>query len=785
MGIVVSKKIIKIGNSQKTIDLFNDFFQINELKTQYANYVDTARELKSQLTNQEFRITVVGEYSTGKSTFVNALIGQDILLHAVKETTATVTYIHCVKPNNPKLNKIEVNFTETDKSPLTLDLTTVRETLERYTTTASKEIDVVSEIESVHFYLNIEGIEDNVVFIDTPGLNGVAKGHREVTINEIQKAHASICLFQLRGLTVSELEFLQLVLKYQNSTIFVMNRIDELNEREDRSYDEQLDFFYQQLQESLGDPNGINIDKRSVFGLSSLHALVANDHSIDKIYDTDQVITSEQRKTMWQTSHFAPFQQYLWHEVIAKQKDQLLKRSICERFDIVLSSLQQEITAQIAILSADVVDNDLLKIDEQLEKIDLNKQKNSEKIQNFITNRQRELTKDFKDQITLAFENITNQLTNKVNSETDFDKFYQKLSNNDYGNALAHELVSLKTAYKNSLTTVLQDTYQEATERTEHFVPRISVSNKRKIKFENNINTDFSPVNLASKNKETNNEIKRNKQKIAHFQDLQDPAKLKAFHADASNQQAAQKAVSIAQAYEIKKLGVQPTIKEKSEKYTAEVEHGGWGIVDFFCGKKTVTRTRMVSDPSERNAWQEKMTALKREHTNKKIESETRLSQLKNRYTAEKNNQNENDKKIENLSRKIRGLEDDLALEKKEFDLLYSRNKHEALKAEKFKFINKIVKYMAIPNSDIYKDHQAELAQDLTRNCQLISNETAKYFEHLHTQFKNNLKSLRNKQESKLGLAEAEQQAKKLTELVDKIQKIQTTNIHGANVNAK
>ena len=62
-----------------------------------ANIRDTINMLESRIEVDECRIAVVGEFSSGKSTFVNAIIGKDLLKHATLETTAALTYIHNVK----------------------------------------------------------------------------------------------------------------------------------------------------------------------------------------------------------------------------------------------------------------------------------------------------------------------------------------------------------------------------------------------------------------------------------------------------------------------------------------------------------------------------------------------------------------------------------------------------------------------------------------------------------------------------------------------------------------
>lgn len=85
-------------------------------------YKTRAKVIAKQLEEKEFRITVVGEFSAGKSTFLNALIGKDILPHALTETTATVTYIRNVPAGHPSADTIVVHFNDKQKPDVVLDL---------------------------------------------------------------------------------------------------------------------------------------------------------------------------------------------------------------------------------------------------------------------------------------------------------------------------------------------------------------------------------------------------------------------------------------------------------------------------------------------------------------------------------------------------------------------------------------------------------------------------------------------------------------------------------------
>ena len=115
-------------------------------------------DLVSRIQNNEFRITIVGEFSSGKSTLIDALIGKDILPHSTSETTATLTYIHSVEHGHEKENKAEIFFS--DGSKKLVDFSDLKE----YVTAFSKTVDVFSVIEYVDIYVYIENFDNNIVF---------------------------------------------------------------------------------------------------------------------------------------------------------------------------------------------------------------------------------------------------------------------------------------------------------------------------------------------------------------------------------------------------------------------------------------------------------------------------------------------------------------------------------------------------------------------------------------------------------------------------------------------
>ena len=55
--------------------------------------LDKYTKLSNRVADSKFYLAVVGEFSSGKSTFINALLRKRLLKEAVKPTTAAATFI--------------------------------------------------------------------------------------------------------------------------------------------------------------------------------------------------------------------------------------------------------------------------------------------------------------------------------------------------------------------------------------------------------------------------------------------------------------------------------------------------------------------------------------------------------------------------------------------------------------------------------------------------------------------------------------------------------------------
>lgn len=194
--------------------------------------------LAENLQQESFRIAVVGEFSRGKSTFVNALLGKKILPASKNPTTAIISviayndtpkYTISLKKDAKELEVDEEDFINL-KAPKNID---------EYSEEWDEVIRQKSRIESIDHakvYYPLDVCKGNVEIIDTPGLNDIDANRVEITYNYLDKADAIIFLLAAdQALTATEAFFLQERISKNkfNDIFFLINRKDMLHGEEE------------------------------------------------------------------------------------------------------------------------------------------------------------------------------------------------------------------------------------------------------------------------------------------------------------------------------------------------------------------------------------------------------------------------------------------------------------------------------------------------------------------------------------------------------------------------
>lgn len=268
----IEKKQELKGRFENALALGN---QLNEkyhdvVSTQ--NIIENLQALQKNWESERFEIVVVGEFSTGKSTFINALLQREILPSKVTPTTATVNFIRHLSElkNHTGVPVARVMF----KDGKEIEIPYLE--LPDYVTEMSRKINVSEQIHHVDLYVDSPYLENGVVLVDTPGLQALNPEHEKITKTQIKKSNASILLFNMEQPgKLTEIKFLRDLSDSIDRIFFVANRLDGVPA-------DQVQEVKDQLEKALRENDYQQIDERRavIYPVSALQALKARDQSV-------------------------------------------------------------------------------------------------------------------------------------------------------------------------------------------------------------------------------------------------------------------------------------------------------------------------------------------------------------------------------------------------------------------------------------------------------------------------------------------------------------------------
>jgi small GTP-binding protein len=198
-----------------------------------------------------FLLVIVGEFNSGKTAFINALLGERFLPEGVTPTTAA---IHIIK-HGP-----EASIRQADRDILV----------------ATYPVDWLEDI--------------NIV--DTPGTNAIIRRHQEITEDFIPRADLILFITSAdRPFSESERAFIERIRDWGKKVVFVVNKIDILETPEEVAH--VLDFVAENARALLR-------SEPTVFGVSARQARQAKN-----------MADADARTVLWRGSRFAELEQYI------------------------------------------------------------------------------------------------------------------------------------------------------------------------------------------------------------------------------------------------------------------------------------------------------------------------------------------------------------------------------------------------------------------------------------------------------------------------------------------
>src|SRR3954452_15321182 len=217
-------------------------------------------EAREQLSGL-FLLVIAGEFNSGKSSFINALLGERVLPEGVTPTTDRINILR----HGP----------------------TVTEQLrEAYLLERTHPADVLREI--------------NIV--DTPGTNAIIRRHEELTREFVPRSDLVLFVTSAdRPFTESERAFLEQIQEWGKKIVFIVNKIDILTRPDEQQ--QVISYVGENARALLG-------DTPQIFSVSARKALEARASGVDQW-------------SRWAQSGFGPVEDYLLNTLDQEERVRL------------------------------------------------------------------------------------------------------------------------------------------------------------------------------------------------------------------------------------------------------------------------------------------------------------------------------------------------------------------------------------------------------------------------------------------------------------------------------
>lgn len=705
-------------NDEKLLSVIRD---IKSLKTldNYVSFKEILNSCESDIQNKEYRITVVGQFSSGKSTMLNALIGKDVLTHANTETTATVTYIHNVPENDKRNNKIIVNFNQGESKELPLNSGVLKD----FTSTFSKENNVAKEIYSVDIFVHFTETDYPIVLIDTPGLNGMAMGHREITLREIEKSHASICLFDVKGIGEADRETLELVQRHQNVFFFVLNAVDKLHENEGMTYEQRVEEFKKEIKTVVYKGER---EAEYVYGISALNALEARYADAYEKFNKGKKVTPEILQSCLEASHIETLEKALYSFLKGSEKEKEFFESIKIKLLAILERIKQDAVGEKKTRSIEAENipekNILLK---RKEKISSQIDGYRKEIENALFAKIADIEKKIKSLNNNYWESNVNQLTSEVSSIDNLESAKECVQNNVFGKKLVDDRCRSIKDLENTIRLNLQEVYAQQLKEIKSRLPEIQFDEKGEI----DVVVDYDKFDEFNQNRDLTREqeLKRKKEeKENKMKSLSSGESVSSLNGKLANAERQLSSIENQKERDIDALGRRPSAKRIP--IYEEVDVSGLGrkvlnVLSFgYVERKTERRiVDYVYDYTIVENWEFKYTSIESEYDEKISSKEDEISYLTKQLEKAKTNNFLTNK----LKQDIAELENEIKEERKFQAELEKNAKTSALKKLKESLANMVSECA----EEIRKDNNVGIEDNIKESKKLLSDDLKRYYE--------------------------------------------------------
>ncbi len=193
----------------------------------FTSQAQSLRDLLGRLREQRFHLAVLGQFKRGKSTLLNALLGEDVLPASVIPLTAIPTFVHA---GNERHARVVFSSDNSSIERVAASAKDLNEFLATYVTEEANPANQlgVSRVEVFH---PAPILRAGVVLIDTPGIGSTHRHNTEATLNFIPQCDAALFVMSPDPpITEVEVEFLKEVRSRIGRVFYVLNKADYLTD---------------------------------------------------------------------------------------------------------------------------------------------------------------------------------------------------------------------------------------------------------------------------------------------------------------------------------------------------------------------------------------------------------------------------------------------------------------------------------------------------------------------------------------------------------------------------
>ena len=219
--ILTEARAAELGSPGPEIAELADFLQrLAGKRRELGHLVGDISRAAANL-DQPLLVTVMGEFSSGKSSFVNAFIGADVAPTGITPTTATINVVRYGRERGGRI-------LAADGAALELGWDALMAHLRGLTPEAARAID------RVEILVPLPQLE-KINIVDTPGLNSIQPEHEATARAFIGRADAVVWVFTAsQGGKASEKRALASIRDEGKRVLGVLNKADQLSADETR-----------------------------------------------------------------------------------------------------------------------------------------------------------------------------------------------------------------------------------------------------------------------------------------------------------------------------------------------------------------------------------------------------------------------------------------------------------------------------------------------------------------------------------------------------------------------